>query len=337
MRARVWLLPLVVIGLAEAGARLSVDRVPRWYSAAEAIAARERVDVLFLGSSRVEAAVLPEAFEAEVLARGARRVRALNLGRGYTTDVEHWLGVRNLLAAQPERLRGLDVLVESPGGLALPTPWRGGLWAHVEQPWLLAEVMRPRDLRGFWRFSGLDLETRLHLGARVLLRPVSLFQRRDRLRQAQVGGDWRPHSSPPPLGSDLRGRGAGSLRLDEATLRAARELAEAWGERLLRHQRPVRSWSPSVQSALVELLRAHGGRVVFFDSPQSETFARGYRTAVRRADLRAFVDQARAWGAPRLQPEFHYDDRDLPDLWHLDGSRAEEYSRALARAWLASR
>src|SRR5215471_20978841 len=116
-RASFVLIPVLVLGAAEACVRRTVDRVPLWYGAADALAAQGRVDVLFVGSSRVEAAVVPEEFEAAVLARSGRSLRTLNLGRGSSTDVEHYLGVRDLLERHPESLLGVRVFWEAPGGV----------------------------------------------------------------------------------------------------------------------------------------------------------------------------------------------------------------------------
>ncbi len=337
-----WLVvPCLVLGAAELAARHSPAGVPRWYAAADALAAREPLDVLFIGSSRVEAAVDVEAFEAAVWRRSGRRVRALNLGRGYSTDAAHFFGVRNLLERHPERLRGLDVFAEAPGGLPFPTYWRHTPWAQPEQPFLLAEQLRAHDLRGLWRFAGLDLETRLHVSARVLLRRCTLFGQRERVRELALGllpamwdGRLGATLTAPPLGADLRAMGRGSIRSDPEAVRAARALALDFGRSLSAHQAPWRNYAPTISASLVALLRARGGRVVFFEPPQSTPFLAAYATPLRQEDARQFAEQARAWGTTVLRPDFAYDDGDLPDLWHLRPERAPEFSARLAAAWL---
>jgi hypothetical protein len=120
-------------------------------------------------------------------------------------------------------------------------------------------------------------------------------------------------------------------------MEAARRLARQFGAVLGRPtQGPMRDFGPSVLGSLVGLLHGRGGRVVFFVPPQSEVFLATYRTPLRLEDRRLFAEQARAWDAPLLDPDFSYDDRDLPDLWHLRPERAPEFTRAVADAWIAA-
>src|SRR5687767_13192462 len=175
-----WLIiPVVVFVGAERAVRATVDRVPQWYAAAERIAEAERVDVLFIGTSRVGAAVFTPAFEETVGQMTGRKVRALNLGRGAVTSAAHYLGLRNLLERHHENLRGVPVFLEAPGGLSAAEPWNAP-WVATEQPWILTEVMRPRDLRGFWRARGAALEQKIYLSLRMLGARSSLVRRRER-------------------------------------------------------------------------------------------------------------------------------------------------------------
>ena len=76
---------LAVLVLCEGVARMVTDQVPRWYGAAERIAGSKTIDVVFVGSSRVQAAIPIDAFVLQVEARTYHRPVALNLGRGYST------------------------------------------------------------------------------------------------------------------------------------------------------------------------------------------------------------------------------------------------------------
>jgi hypothetical protein len=72
---------------------------------------------------------------------------------------------------------------------------------------------------------------------------------------------------------------------------------------------------------------------VFFEMPVSSVFGRLYATPLRQEDIRIFREQAKDWGAPVLQPQVSFSDRDFPDLWHLDSRSASSFSSELARAW----
>ena len=341
-RAQWVVLPLLVVALAELLVRSTADRVPRWYAAADRLAADHALGALFVGSSRVQAAILPSAFLQALAERGQKTGIALNLGRGYSTDPEHYLGLRNLIAAHPAALRGVTVFAEAPGGYAYDTRWDVTAWAIEPQPWLLVDLMRLRDLPRFWRQSGLGFETRVHLTVRVLLRRLALFNRRERVREQwlddilpTVAARRIPVFPPPPrVGDDLQGPMLTSIRTDPQALAVARELARGLGEQMSAFQAPVREWRGTIPEAMARLVRDAGGRLVFFEPPQSDVFMKGYRTAVRREDAAEFARQAREWGACVVRPAFGYTDDDLPDLWHLRPERVAEYTRAVALTWL---
>jgi hypothetical protein len=342
-RAQWVLVPLAVLGLTEAVARLTVDRVPTWYGAAERLASTHPIGAIFVGSSRVQAAILPAAFEQALAARDRPGLIALNLGRGYSTDQEHFLGLRNMLAAHPANLRGVTVFAETLSGLPFPSRWTTTPWARAEQPWMLVDLMRPSDLPGFWASLGLGFEQRLYISFRVALRRLALVNRRERLRErwieevlpALASGRRPVLGARPLLGYDLQGPGqATSIRADPAAMAFARQLARQVSEQLASGQRPIREWGGTIAEDLVRLVQRGGGRVVFFDVPQSETFLRAYRTPVRQEDAAVFSRQAKEWGACVVRPGFSYSDEDLPDFWHLRLERVAEYTRALAAAWL---
>jgi hypothetical protein len=344
-RAQWLLVPLLVLGLAEAGVRHSADRVPTWYGAAGRLIAARPVQVLFVGSSRVQAAILPSVFQAALADRGRPGLTALNLGRGYSTDAEHYLGLRDLLSAYPDHLRGVTVFAEAFGGLPFPTRWDGTPWAMAEQPWLLVDLLHWSDLPGFWLAPGLGFDTRLHVSLRVLLRRLALFNRRERVREQWLDvllptlsrghiPDFVPHRR---LGDDLEGpEGMTSIRTDPAALAVARRLARNLGEQMTRHQVPMREWRGTIPEDLVRLVGAAGGQVAFVDPPLSEVFLQAYRSPMRRKEIALFAQQARRWGACVVRPHFRYSDDDLPDLWHLKPERAVDYTRAVAEAWLES-
>ena len=62
-----WLvIPIVVLGALEYQARRDFASVPEWYSAAEVDAAKNHVDFIFVGTSRVASAVNIRTFETQM-------------------------------------------------------------------------------------------------------------------------------------------------------------------------------------------------------------------------------------------------------------------------------
>jgi hypothetical protein len=170
-----------------------------------------------------------------------------------------------------------------------------------------------------------------------------LFNRRERVREQwldevlpTLAQGLIPDFAPKRiLGDDLRGPGhTTSIRADPAALAPVRALARRIGDQAARFQGPIREWHGTITEALVRLVRAAGGQVVFFEPPLSETFLQGHRTKMRQEDAALFARSAHEWRACVVRPSFKYSDDDLPDLWHLRPERVSEYTRAVATAWL---
>jgi len=335
-------LPILVFGLVEALVRTTTDRIPLWYGAAERVAERDRVDVIFVGSSRVLAAIPTEAFSETVALRTGYRPRTLNLGRGYTTLIEHYLGLRNLLLTHPRSVKGVTVFIEAPGGLGFADHWHDA-WVN-QQYQLLVDLLRFSDVLDFWRLGGDNIWTKLRVTARFFMRQCALVNRRERIRElwlnqlipALLEGRTPSLASVDELGKDLQGpQHATNIRSDDAALRNARALAQRYGAEFEHSTVPTRVWAGSVMEDLVRLLQRVDGQLVFFVPPESEVFRRGYRTPLRQEELAIFAEQVRKWGACLVKPAFKYTDEDLPDLWHLRIELASAFTQMVAEEWLA--
>lgn len=334
-------IPLLVLGATDWWVSETADRLPTWYGAADRLAAQGPIGAIFVGSSRVEAAVVPQTFAASVSDGRFADRQVLNLARGNSTDAEHYLGLRNLIERHPHALEGVYVFSEAPGGVPFRTGWADAPWAFAEQPWMLVDLLRLADLPLFWRAPGLSVEDRLHVTLRTLVRPVRIFNRRERVRQQwleqilpQLAARQIPNLRPDrDIGYDLRGPGpASSIRRDPVAVAQARQGAFQTASMLEQNQAPIRDWRGSIQEAMAQLVRRHGGQMVFIEPPLSDVFQRIYRTDMRREDIALFARQAADWQSCVLNPKFTYTDADLPDLWHLRPELAPAFSRALAHA-----
>lgn len=347
-----FVIPLAVFVFTEVILRNTFDRFPTWYGAAQWAASDARVDVVFIGSSRTAAAVNVESFATDVFAITGRCPRGLNLGRPYSTDAEHYLGLRNLFTSHPESLQGVTVFVEAPGGLpsnngsGLPTleRWRTS-WVHSMQPWLVVDVLRTKDLLPFWRSQELVISDKVHLTFRFALRKISsTLNRRERIREELLedGIAWLLHLTngrirPNPFTYVPVHYGlasGGGIRTDPASLQVARKAALRFTDQSLKNEKPLREWDTAVLSDLVQLVRQHGGQVVFFEMPLSSTFARLYATPMRQEDIRIFREHARAWGTPMIRAQLSFAGEDFPDLWHVGPSLAPTFTAELAKAWV---
>lgn len=307
------------------------------------------LDYLFVGTSRVAAAIDAEVFADEVSRRQPRAARVVNMGTGYSTLPQHYLGLRRLVRDYPESLRGCVVFVEVPGGS--DAIWQGRrwdeAWVNKGQAHRVAALVESSDLGPMW-YSALPLADKLELSARFLGRRSAIVAHREALRRwffkklesLSVKGMstvLRRRLEPvgPRPAADLAD--AGGIRTDLDHIEAIRQLAVTTADVWARDQTASRGWDRGVIGDIVRLVRGAGGEVVFFEIPLHSVQLQPLRTDIRQADRQAFLEQARAWGTTVLHPDFPHGDDDFPDIFHLARSRSGAFTTSLARAWMAGR
>lgn len=330
-----WLLiPLLVLAGAELGARqLASLRTRRSYPELLEAPPPQRLDAIFIGSSRVAAAIDGDAFDRVLSAERGTPFHSLNQGQGHTNLQQHVLGLRLLFRQHPERFEGCTLFFEAPGSLAGPGGWQGQ-WFHDGRPELLAPLLRKSDLPGFLTSNG-DLEAKLEILAIWSMAGARLAVWRRGLREALLrrlgalstrAGERLGWLDAPEDSSDLSA--AGGIRTDEEGIALARQLAERSAARGRAPQ--AGTYEDSVLASLLALARENGGELVLFRMPLSSPFQ-----FEPDPDLAArFANWRQRHGVRLLEPDFRSDDADFPDLWHLSRSRSAAFSEALARAWL---
>jgi hypothetical protein len=339
-----WLvIPAIVLVIVELWVRHTFDEIPVWYSAADKVAAADHIDVAFIGSSRVREGVYVPTFNKEVFEITGQCLVAVNLGLGYSTAAEHYLGLRNLFTSHPQNLKGMTVFIEAPAGLPTQERW-DGRWMDASQPQLISDLLRAQDLLGFWNSSSQTVDEKLHLTLRASLKRVSAFNRRERVRGSLLDGGglgWMlsvlANDSPSPLSStnqtNIPLTGTGGTKTDAESRELARRRAVEISHQTLEHEVELRDWKTSIVADIVDLVHANNGRIVFFDVPLSTPFKQVYATPMRQHDIREFRNQAHLWDARILTPSVEYTDADLPDLWHAQHDLATRYTRELASLW----
>src|SRR5689334_20241347 len=88
-----------------------------WYPAAIRTEAWKNASYIMVGSSRIAAAVVPDA-------------SIVNFGQGFSTTGEHLLGLRRILDRDKNALRGKVVCIEAPAGLPEFAKYTGGEWIN---------------------------------------------------------------------------------------------------------------------------------------------------------------------------------------------------------------
>ncbi|MDX1419090.1 MAG: hypothetical protein R3181_03895 [Rubricoccaceae bacterium] len=324
-----WGLPLLFgSGLAE---------LEDYYRPVRRVAEAEPITHLAVGSSQVAAAI--EADTLESLLRAAKpgqHVRALNVGKGFSQQVQHYFGVRNLIERYPEATRGMTVFLEAPSGVADFRTW-DDQWALAQWPSLLGPLLTTRDLPRFWLQADNEFGDKVRATAAHFFYTPRYFRHLRLRMEAAVNRRLMP---PPEDEEEVDLTNAGGIRTDRAgveltRLEAMRERNERWVEQHGEGGRDASDWEASIWADMVRLVRSHGGEVVFFDMPQSPVMQVGGRDQVYRERQDAFNTWARANDLAILYPRpFLYDETDFPDHLHLRKSRHDEYTTRLAEAYL---
>ena len=304
-----------------------------WYEDAADRVAVAPARFIFIGSSRVAQAVVGEALSSELRLASSM---VLNLGRGYSTLAEHYFGLRHLAAVSPSGLRGGVVFLEAPEGIPDLSTWDDP-WFISADPGLLSMTMRPSDLPAFWLRSAGSLEEKASLTAAEVSSLAGL--RGSWSYYARAGWHSLTGRRADDGAEEIELAAAGGVRTSRAMFVAARKLAEEMSMRALRDQRVLTSQDieASILLSLSAFLKKEGADVVIFTIPMSSVQQRTSATEAGRRNRDLVAVALKRAGMELLRVEFPTTDDDFPDLWHLRHVRAREFSRALARAYLADR
>lgn len=348
-QAAPWIMfPLLALALCEMAVRHGLDR-PKWYEQARREVVAHHVDYLFIGSSRVAAAIDAPTFSAVMSKHLGRPVVTLNLGQGYSTWIEHALGLRWLYEIAPEHLQGSVVFAEAPGEVFTMGSW-ADRWYNPAQAQMILSVLRAKDLPALWH-SGAGVGEKLYLtalygGGRSMLVAKRAFIRQSimekgalivkgLLQKTAAAWGFAPGAMPgalPAAAPDLTA--SGGIRADTEGIRQVRALALEAAAQTVKNQKVITDWSSPVYDDVRHLVEAQQGRIMLFAMPESCSATELYATAIGRQNRLSFERQFGSMHALMLRPAFAFTDEDFPDLWHLRKSRAPEFSAALAQAYI---
>ena len=301
--------------------------IGEWYGDLESLAKKETVNYVFLGSSRVACSINSEVFTKSVGGATSRGI-AVNMGKGYSTLVEHLFGIERLIAVRPRKLTGVTVFLEAPYGNPDLVTWQQS-WLYPDNPELLAKTMRFAELGRFWFKSEADLKSKLLVTAQMMSATVRANGRWKAViyNLLQVDG-YEIAKGPLWLGMEVR--------TDSEGVRNARKLAVTLTDAGIRDQQTIawELWEKTVLKSLNDRIRGAGGRLVLFRMPLSSVQQRLYATEIGQKNSRIIGEMLERADIPVITPVFRSSDDDFPDLWHLRGSRNAEFTRSVAAAFL---
>lgn len=314
---------VLTFGGVEAVLRGGFYERPRWYPRAIDALAGRPARVVFIGSSRVSAAIDVRLFAT--LTNTPEHL-ALNLGQGFSGVTAHALGIRRL--SELGLLEGATVFMEAPLGVVETATWTTP-WYQIEGAHFLLSVLEGRDLPALWR-SEQTVEEKLAASGRWLIKPSWISIYREDIRVKALSRTYALaglSSAPPP--DDQRGvrRDVDDIsRIRAAAIENGRDAARAPA---------VADWSATVTAWIVRRVQESGGRVVFYEMPMSAPMA--IISPSIQENARTLSEQALLWDVPLLRADIAFSDADFPDLWHLSVEASGRFTDALAAAWLASK
>lgn len=323
-----------------AWARPAEGRRDIWYGpVADYLGQGGRFSHLFVGTSRVRAAVRPEVFDSIVGGAFGAPLQSINLGMGYCTTIEHWFGLRKLLEVDPLALQGVVVLIEAPAGLPDHQQWTSD-WIVQDRTDLLTPYLKRGDLWRLWKEAETPAGEKFMITANLVAPYVENLPRARAMAMANLdtllAGLFSPfvrsQALPEDGGADLVSEGG--IRADAKGVETARDIAIRMAREDLASQTAWSSWETSALADVVRLVREAGGYPVLFEMPLSDVQLAPYSTAVRNNDRIGFAGTLASWKVPMLKLDFPHDSTDFPDLWHLRKTRAPDFTAALARAYI---
>lgn len=308
-----------------------------WFTPLAGEGSGRTVDAIFIGSSRVSAAIETRAFD-EMLAQVLQRnVVSVNLGMGGSTTAEYAMGLRRLSELNPDALRGSVAFIEAPMGMADYQTWHDS-WVVDQAPELMSRYLEPGDLSRFLLRSRTPFEQKAVVAADVLFGLEYNLPRLRRTFQGWLDKETLPWLStllpfpvddgPPELAS------SGGILGDKKSVADARALAITTFAAQLVAQKPQRDWDSTTMCSVVLQLQQMGALPVFFDMPLSRTMAAVNLTPTRVQDRTSFREALQRWKAPYLDPRIATTEDDFPDIWHLRKSRSAEFTKDLTREFL---
>ncbi len=335
---RTWLLRiagfLLVIVLSDVGSRWL--RISYWtpFANDRALAIhvyqRQRVpaDILFLGTSKINTAVIPAVIESELAEKLGRPVTAFCLGQPGTSTFTSWQVLRDVVASNGSPR--VVVLELSPASL-------NANHGHI-----------PRDLRSYCSLGDLieatpwiDSWQRLVAASGGAFRGLStctLFATRtlywDSV-QPRIEKLARKH------GAQFGPRQRQQRRLSDLTDEQQQQLvlgAVAWGRHEYMDRYEIGGAPEAAFRSICRLTRDRGIPLVVLDPPVADRYGRRIATPEESREFQSYLDHVAktcAFESVELDPaSLGLSDADFLDLTHLNWDGAATVSRHLVRTGL---
>lgn len=335
---RTWLLRIVgfllVIVLSDAASNWL--RISHWTPSADDrelaiyVYQRQRVaaDILFLGTSKINAAVIPAVIESELSASLGRPVTTFCLGQPGTSAFTSWQVLRDVVSSNGSP--SVVVLELSPASLNAN---------HGHIPRDLSSYCSLLDLAGAARW--IDSRERLVAASGGAFRGLTTCA----LSATRV---FYWESARPRVEELARKRGAQfgprrrhQQRLSDLTEEQQQQLmrdALPWGRHEYMDRYEIGGAPEAAFRSICRLTRDRGIPLVVLDPPVADRYGRRIATPHELREFRSYLDRAaQSWSFERVELDpaaLGLTDADFLNLTHLNWDGAATLSRHLARTVL---
>ncbi|MHC1775961.1 MAG: hypothetical protein AB9834_11165 [Lentimicrobium sp.] len=289
----------------------------------------EHVDYLFIGSSRVPATINPS-----VIMHENPKINAVVAGRGYMTEGIHYQALENKILEFPDYLDGANIFIEYPGSDIYTSSFQDNKLRVYEpivsndkaMPQLLLPHLNCNSLMSFLKESKNSNSVKFEM---VLLFFISSYRTIPFIKEKfeRLGDHLFFNKTKQQLVSN------GGIRNDNFEKAKKRAIDVAAIELKEIQNRPVLSFHELDKSSLAymnDLINKNGGTLYLFKMPLSSVQEAVYSSAKAMQNKRIFERWVLSKGITILYNEnFHFQDTDFPDTWHLSENRRDEFTYLL--------
>jgi len=308
-----------------------INRIEDFYLQSEKSAGQGPVDVVFIGSSRVTAAISPAVVQSGLSDSLGTRVRVVSEGKGFSTLALHYFGLKRLYRNHPDKMNGALVLVEAPGGIPIYQEW-SDKWVTDTWPTLMGPLLDRHNVVQFLSESPNSPGAKAYAVAAAPLRTVRYVRYLQPRLESRFNGRFSPDHPGKPT-ADLVGDGG--IRIDSVGVALVREQVLAGHEEHV--DRSEWNWDTSVIGDIVRLVRENGGDVAFYEMPVSSPWEVQFPSEVReteRQSFHAWINENDLAYVPIS--DFGTTKEDFPDLVHLRKTRRSAFSERVSDGLLES-
>jgi hypothetical protein len=291
---------------------------------------RQRVaaDILFLGTSKINAAVIPAVIEDELLERLGRPVTAFCLGQPGTSAFTSWQVLRDVVSSNGSP--SVVVLELSPASLNAN---HGHIPRDLSSYCLLGDLVEATPWINSWErlvaasggaFRGVTTCT---LSSTRAIYWGSVQPRLETFARKH-GAQFGPRRRQQQRLSDL----------SEEQQRQTMRNALPWGRHEYMDRYEIGGAPEAAFRSICRLTRDRGIRLVVLDPPVADRYGRRIATPEESREFRDYLDRAaQTWSFERVELDsaaLGLTDADFLNLTHLNWDGAATLSRHLARTVL---